>query len=148
MKICIVTTPIRPIPTNFPPLGSMAIIQSLWKILPKENIKFHHIDFHRYSHKDNVEYFKKNNFDMVGISAVVSTAYAYTKYLSSLIKSINKKTIVFVGGGLAASAEICANESGLQEQVIVQETQVFETGEMRVMKKSTVGEFDVTSDLP
>ena len=29
MKICIATTPIRPNPTTFPPLGSMAIIQSL-----------------------------------------------------------------------------------------------------------------------
>jgi hypothetical protein len=29
MKICICTTPIRPVPTEFPPFGSMAIIQSL-----------------------------------------------------------------------------------------------------------------------
>ena len=34
-----------------------------------------------------------------------------------------------------ARSEISANESGLQEQVIVQDTQVFETGEMRVMRK-------------
>jgi hypothetical protein len=36
---------------------------------------------------------------------------------------------------LAARAEICSNESGLQEQVIVQETQVLESEEMRVMRK-------------
>ena len=29
MKICICSTPIRPIPSGFPPFGSMAIIQSL-----------------------------------------------------------------------------------------------------------------------
>ena len=29
METCIVTTPIRPKPTVFPPFGSMAIIQSL-----------------------------------------------------------------------------------------------------------------------
>ena len=32
MKICLCTTPIRPKPTTFPPLGSMAIIQALRKI--------------------------------------------------------------------------------------------------------------------
>ena len=83
MKICIVTTPIRPIPTNYPPFGSMAIIQSLKSI--GQDVSFHNIDYHRYSKEQNFEYFKKNNFDAVGISAVVSTAYAYTKYLSLLI---------------------------------------------------------------
>ena len=43
---------------------------------------------------------------MVGISSVVSTAYAYTKYLTQLIKKVSPKTIVFVGGNLAASSEI------------------------------------------
>ena len=118
MKICIVTTPIRPTPTNFPPLGSMVIIQSLWKVLPKENIKFYHIDYHRYSHEENIEYFKKNKFDMVGISAVVSTAYAYTKYLSKLIKSIKSDTIVFVGGGLATSAKILHRKANIDFTVI------------------------------
>ncbi len=118
MKICIVTTPIRPTPTTFPPIGSMAIIQSLWRVLPKENIKFHHIDFHRYTHEQNIEYFKKNNFDLVGISAVVSTAYAYTKYLSNLIKSLNQNTKIWVGGGLAASAEILHRKANVDFTVI------------------------------
>jgi anaerobic magnesium-protoporphyrin IX monomethyl ester cyclase len=104
MKVCIATTPIRPNPTTFPPLGSMAIIQSLRK--SNHELKFLHIDYHRYQEEYLVNYFKENNFDMVGISAVVSTAYAYTKYLSNLIKSVNKNTIIFVGGNLAASAEI------------------------------------------
>ena len=104
MKICIASTPIRPNPTTFPPLGSMAIIQSLKK--SNHELKFLHIDYHRYQEEYLVNYFKENNFDIVGISAVVSTAYAYTKYLSNLIKSVNKNTIIFVGGNLAASAEI------------------------------------------
>ena len=83
MKICIATTPIRPNPTTFPPLGSMAIIQSLKK--SNHELKFLHIDYHRYQEEYLVNYFKQNNFDVVGISAVVSTAYAYTKYLSNCI---------------------------------------------------------------
>ena len=104
MKICIVTTPIRPKPTIYPPFGSMAIVQSLREI--NQNVHFYHIDYFRYSHDQIVEYFTKNQFDMVGISAVVSTAYEYTKYLTKVVKKINNKTLVFLGGGLAASAEI------------------------------------------
>ena len=104
MKICIVTTPIRPQPTTFPPFGSMAIIQSLKDI--GEDVRFHHIDYHRYTDEQNFEYFSNNVFDVVGISSVVSTAYAYTKYLADLIRSISPHTTIVVGGNLAASAEI------------------------------------------
>ena len=104
MKICICTTPIRPQPTGFPPFGSMAIIQALRNI--GEKASFYHIDYHRYNYSQNSEYFASQQFDMVGISSVVSTAYAYTKYLTQLIKKVSPKTIVFVGGNLAASAEV------------------------------------------
>tara|TARA_Y100000816_G_C26088958_1_gene575128 strand:+ start:178 stop:1992 length:1815 start_codon:yes stop_codon:yes gene_type:complete len=104
MNISLCTTPIRPTPTTFPPLGSMAIIQSLRK--DKIDVSFFHIDYFRYTHQEIVDYYRKNNFDVVLISAVVSTAYAYTKYLCKIIKEINNKTLIIVGGNLAASAEI------------------------------------------
>ena len=56
MKICIITTPIRPVPTAFPPFGSLAIIQSLRN--NGEEVHFHHIDFHRWNADQNYEYFK------------------------------------------------------------------------------------------
>jgi len=104
MRICICTTPIRPVPTSYPPFGSMAIIQSLRGI--GEDVRFFNIDFFRYTHDQIAAYFTEHQFDMVGISAVVSTAYAYTKYLSNLIKQVSPRTIIVVGGNLAASAEI------------------------------------------
>jgi len=104
MKICICTTPIRRIPTDYPPFGSMSIIQSLRKI--GKDARFYNIDYFRYSHNEIKAYFKINQFDIVGISAVVSTAYAYTKYLSSLINRVSPNTLIIVGGNLAASAEI------------------------------------------
>src|ERR1041385_6937825 len=104
MKICICTTPIRPVPTLYPPFGSMAIIQSLRGI--GEDVEFFNIDYFRYNHEEIKSYFAKNQFDVVGISAVVSTAYAFTKYLADLIRSVAPQTIIVVGGNLAASAEI------------------------------------------
>ena len=82
----------------------MAIIQSLRKM--GENAEFFNIDYFRYSHKQVEAYFKQHQFDIVGISAVVSTAYVYTKYLSKLIHSVSPDTVIVVGGNLATSAEI------------------------------------------
>ena len=104
MKICICTTPIRPVPNDFPPFGSMAVIQSLRKI--GEDAQFFNIDYFRYRHNEIEAYFKEQQFDLVGISAVVSTAYVYTKYLSNLIRTVSPNTTIIVGGNLAASAEI------------------------------------------
>ena len=96
--------PIRPVPTSFPPFGSMAIIQSLRE--EGQDVSFYNIDYYRYSEDQIIDYFTKNQFDMVGISAVVSTAYSYTKYLSNIIRNVSPTTIIIVGGNLAASAEI------------------------------------------
>ena len=104
MKICICTTPIRPVPTEFPPFGSMAIIQSLRQV--GEEAQFYNIDYFRPQHGEIKDYFERNRFDIVGISAVVSTAYVYTRYLASLIRSVSPKTVIVVGGNLAASSEI------------------------------------------
>ena len=104
MRICICTTPIRPVPTIFPPFGSMAIIQSLRHI--GEDVSFYNIDYFRYSHDQVKQYFTDNQFDVVGISAVVSTAYTYTRYLTALIRAVSPQTTIIVGGNLAASSEI------------------------------------------
>lgn len=104
MKISICTIPIRPYPTDFPPFGSMAIIQSLRKI--GEEVDFFNIDYFRYQHDKIETYFRAHQFDVVGVSAVVSTAYSYTKYLTALIRRVSPKTTIIVGGNLAASAEI------------------------------------------
>jgi len=104
MKICICTTPLRPKPTNYPPLGPLAIVNSLRDI--GEDVSFYNIDFFRYKHDQIEQYFRENQFDMVGISGAVSTAYAYTMYLAKLIRIVSPNTIIVLGGNLAASAEI------------------------------------------
>ena len=103
-KICICTTPIRPEPVDFPPFGSMAIIQSLQQI--GENPEFYHIDYFRPDEDEIIQYFQDNQFDMVGISSVVSTAYTVTKQIAEIIKNVNSKTYIIVGGNIVASANV------------------------------------------
>jgi len=113
---CICTTPIRPNPTDFPPLGSLAIIQSLKEI--GTHCDFYNIDFHRPDLESVAAYFRENQFDFVGISAVVSTAYAYTKTLSLLIKEVSPNTIQILGGNLGASAEVILRRTEIDFCVI------------------------------
>jgi len=94
----------------------MAIIQSLRKI--DIEAKFYNIDYFRYSHEEIEAYFEENQFDVVGISAVVSTAYSYTKYLSNLIRRVSPNTFTIVGGNLGASSEILLKKCAIDFCII------------------------------
>lgn len=116
-KIVICTTPIRPYPTDFPPFGSMAIIQAIRQKVDIA-VEFYNIDYHRPDIEAVRKYFEKTQCDILGISAVVSTAYAYVKQLTALVKSVSPSTTIIVGGNLAASAEILHRKSKVDFCVI------------------------------
>jgi anaerobic magnesium-protoporphyrin IX monomethyl ester cyclase len=111
-KILILTTPIRPIPTDFPPLGSLSVITALNKA-GFHNTEFYNIDLLRPQYSDVIEFIKEKNPDVIGISAVVSTAYGYSKKLSLDIKKLLPETTIILGGNLGASAEIILNKTGV-----------------------------------
>lgn len=104
MKIVICTTPIRPVPTTYPPFGSLAVIQSLQAAGYSPH--FLDIDGQRPRFAEVRKFFEEQQPDVVGISAVVSTAYAYTKRLCLAIREVCPKARIVVGGNLAASAEL------------------------------------------
>jgi len=116
MRICICTTPVRTTPTTFPPLGSMAIIHAL--CAKGHEVTFFNIDYFRPAEEEVERFFRENKFDLVGISAVVSTAYAYTKVLATLIKKAARETLIVVGGNLAASAEILLRKCAIDYCVV------------------------------
>ncbi len=131
MKIVICTTPIRPVPTSYPPLGSMAIIQALRSA--GHDPLFYDIDAFRPKFDEVVAFFKAEAPDVVGISAVVSTAYAYTKELVLALKEALPGVKVVVGGNLAASSELLLRRCqvdvcviGEGERVIVNLVKYFE----------------------
>ncbi|MEK9627542.1 MAG: radical SAM protein [Nitrospinota bacterium] len=125
-KILIVTTPIRPIPTEFPPLGSLSIISSLNKA-GFSNTEFYNIDLLRPHYQEVLDHIQESKPDILGISAVVSTAYEYSKRLSLDIKKLLPQTTIILGGNMGASAEIILKKTGVDfvctgegEQVMVE----------------------------
>jgi anaerobic magnesium-protoporphyrin IX monomethyl ester cyclase len=104
MRIVLSTTPIRPVPTDYPPFGSMSLIQALRK--SGYDPFFYDIDGLRPSFDEVVRFYQDRRPDLIAISAVVSTAYAYTKQLCLALKKRLPDTPIVVGGNLAASAEL------------------------------------------
>ncbi|ARJ66551.1 radical SAM protein [Magnetospirillum sp. ME-1] len=111
MKTMIVTTPIRPVPTNFPPIGALSIIKYLRK-RGIDDVEFYNIDANRPAYQAALEHIVAAAPAVLGISAVVSTAYAYVKRLSLDVKARLPDCLIVVGGNLAASAEILLKKTG------------------------------------
>jgi len=104
MKILICNLALRPNPETFPPVACTA----LCNVLSKAGFDpvFYDIDAKRPSLSELAEYFKKEKYNIVGISAVVSTGYKYTKNLSFLIKKYSPDTKIILGGNLAAAHNV------------------------------------------
>lgn len=134
MKIVICTTPIRPVPTVFPPFGSMAIINALNNAGYESD--FYDIDGLRPTDEEVERHFAETKPDVLGISAVVSTAYAYTKKLVRIVKKASPNTRIILGGNLAASAEILHRLAGV-EVCVIGEGEIVVVNLMRALEGMT-----------
>lgn len=131
-KVLIVTTPIRPVPTEYPPIGSLSVANALIKA-GQVNIDFYDIDALRPTDEEAIEKIVAQAPDILGISAVVSTAYGYVNMLSLAIKKRLPNIIIIMGGNLGASAEILLRKTGVDfvvtgegERTSVEFVKVFE----------------------
>ena len=111
-KIVFVTTPMRETPSCFPPVGSLSVITSL-KQSGFKNIDFYDIDVLRPKYNNILDHIQKLKPDILAISAVVSTAYEFSKDLSRDIKDIIPDITIILGGQLGASAEILLKKTGV-----------------------------------
>jgi len=111
-KIIILTLPLRGEPTCFPPLGSLSVITNLKKA-GFENTHFYNLDLLRPKYEEVLAYLEKEKPDIIGISAVISTSYEYTKLLSLDIKKIMPNITILLGGNLGASAEVLLKKTGV-----------------------------------
>jgi anaerobic magnesium-protoporphyrin IX monomethyl ester cyclase len=107
----IVTIPLRDLPQSGTPYGALTIINYIRKG-GYNDIELYHIDENRPSFEDAIAHIVKEKPDILGISAIVSTAYDYTKRLSQNVKKLLPETLVVVGGNMGASAEILLRKTG------------------------------------
>lgn len=111
MKIMMITIPIRPTPSFFPPMGSLSIISYLERNgIP--GVELYHIDGNRPSYEEALRHIVEAKPDVLGVSAVVSTSYAYTKRITLDVKKALPDCLVVVGGPMAASGELLLRRTG------------------------------------
>ena len=111
-KIIIITLPLRGVPSHFPPIGSLSVITRL-KRAGFTNTHLYNTDLIRPSFEKIIEYLKNEQPDILGISAVVSTSYEFTKKLSIATKEVLPNATILMGGNLGASAEIILKKTGV-----------------------------------
>lgn len=104
MNVLIITIPIRD-KGSFRPLGPLSIIKHLRNEGVCE-VDLYDIDFLRPSFEEAVRQVANYKPAVLGISAVVSTSYEYTKKFSAEIRKILPNCLIVLGGNMGASAEI------------------------------------------
>lgn len=112
MRILFITTPIRPTPTAFPPFGSLALIKTLKKA-GFADTSLYDIDALRPGLEAAVQHIIAQKPDILGISAVVSTAYRFTRDLSKRIKAALPDTLIVGGGNMMAAANVVAERTAV-----------------------------------
>ena len=112
MRAILTTSPIRPEPTDFPPVGVLSLLKYV-RTHSDHEISLYDIDCFRPSFEEAVEHIVEQNPDVLGISSVVSTAYAHVKKLSVALKERCPDMTIVLGGNLAASAEIILRKTGV-----------------------------------
>ena len=104
MKILLCNLALRPQPDSFPPVACTNLCNFL--MIEGYNPVFYDIDAKRPTGEDLSRYFEKEQCDIVGISAVVSTGYEYAKRLARIITKASPETQIILGGNLAAAYEV------------------------------------------
>ena len=78
-----------------------------------EDVEFYDIDALRPTYPEVLDHITKYRPDVLGVSAVVSTAYEFTKRLTLDVKRLLPDTTILLGGNLGASAEILLRKTGV-----------------------------------
>ncbi len=99
-------------------MGALSVITSL-KQAGFTDTHFYNSDLFRPPFKEAIsddqmiKYLMKEQPDILGISAVVSTGYEVAKKLSVAVKEFLPKTTILLGGNLGASAEVILHKTGV-----------------------------------
>jgi len=117
MNVMIVTIPLRTESSNNIPVGPLSIIKYMRK-QGFDGVELYDIDVFRPTFEEVVEHIISQRPDVLGISAVVSTAYEYTKRLSLVIKEALPDCLIVLGGNMGASAEILLRRTAVDIVVL------------------------------
>lgn len=104
-KILLVNIPSGPYPTDYPPVGISRVIEGLNSDLNCE-VSFLDLDYYRPSFEEIENKIQKFKPQIVGFSAILTTAYSYLKELSHFIKKCFPDIVQVAGGEMTVISNI------------------------------------------
>ncbi|MBF0093083.1 MAG: B12-binding domain-containing radical SAM protein [Alphaproteobacteria bacterium] len=110
MRVLVANTPNRDFATQFPPIGALSVLNYVRKNSDAE-VSFYNIDALRPSREEVIAHIKAFRPDVLGISAIVSTAYGYTRQLAGDVRRELPETLIVCGGNLASAANLLLNRA-------------------------------------
>ena len=96
---------------------------------------FYDIDMLYPTDEEIENYFTENPQDVVGLSAVTSTTYLQVKRLCRIIKKVNKKTLIVIGGYMTAAANTILNKIEGADLCVVGNGEIAWVGILDYMKE-------------
>lgn len=103
-KIIFATIPLRN-PSTHLPIASLAIMTAL-KRAGYDDVSLYEINVLRPKYEEILEHFRAQKPDIVGLSAVVSTSYAFVKQLSADLRRMYPDLLIVCGGNLVANTNV------------------------------------------
>ncbi|UPT74537.1 MAG: B12-binding domain-containing radical SAM protein [Elusimicrobiota bacterium] len=103
-KIIFATIPLRA-RSNHLPIASLAIMTAL-KRHGYGNVSLYEINIMRPAYEQTIAYFREQKPDIIGLSAVVSTSYAFVKQLSADLRKMFPNVLIVCGGNLVANVNV------------------------------------------
>lgn len=111
LRVVTVVPPLRENVSFYPPFGALSVMAAAEE--DGHTTYLLDLDAHRCGYRDTIKQICSLRPDVVGISAVVSTAYKYVKELSFLIKQEMPNTVIVIGGGLSAAGDTVLSHSAV-----------------------------------
>lgn len=97
--------------------------------------KFYDIDM-LYPNDEEIEkFFKNNDADIVGLSAVVSTSYLQVQRIAKIIRNVNSKILIVCGGYLTAAANTVLRKTDV-DVCVVGDGEIAWVGLLNYVKKN------------
>jgi anaerobic magnesium-protoporphyrin IX monomethyl ester cyclase len=103
-RIIFATIPLRARSSHIP-IASLAIMTAL-KRHGYEDVSIYEINILRPPYEEVLAYFREHKPDIVGLSAVVSTSYAFVKQLSADLRKMYPDVLIVCGGNLVANVNV------------------------------------------
>jgi radical SAM superfamily enzyme YgiQ (UPF0313 family) len=123
-KILLLNIPSGPFPSDYPPVAISRVFEGIDPSLNCD-ISFFNLDYYRPSEEEIKNRIQTYSPQIIGISAILTPAYAYVKELSNFIRKNFPKVVQVLGGQMAVISNIILLKTKIDFCVVGESEPIF-----------------------